>query len=169
VPPIFQKWLSTLCTTCGRVSYPSWTLGASVGGHDYKCSLQVLLPPTVVPVIQAGRWRGVSRGSRLQMAFKSSYYLQPCQLPKLDTGGALVGGHDYKWPSSPPSTSSRHKLDAGGVLVGGHDYKWPSSLLTICSRAGSPSWTLGGVSSCSLIDLHRLHYHSSLFDKQVIW
>ena len=31
--------------------------------------LQVLLPLAAVPITQAGRWRGVSWGSRLQMAF----------------------------------------------------------------------------------------------------
>ena len=79
--------------------------------------LQVLLPPTAVPVTQGGRLRGIGWGSRLQMAFKSSYHLQPCRLPKLHAGGASVGGHDYKWPSSPPIT---------------------------CSHAGYPSWTMEG-------------------------
>jgi len=51
------------------------------------------------------------------MAFKSWYHLQSCQLPKLDTGGASVGSHDFKRPLS---------------------------LLIIRSHAGYPSWTLEG-------------------------
>jgi len=49
------------------------------------------------------------------MAFNFSYHLQPYRLPKLDARGASLGGHNYKWPSSPPKT---------------------------CSRAGYPNWTL---------------------------
>ena len=40
------------------------------------------------------------------MAFKSSYHLQSCRLPKLDAQGASVGAHNYKWRSSPPTTYS---------------------------------------------------------------
>jgi len=80
--------LLSLLFICSRAGYPSWTLEEhQFGGHDHN------------------------------MAFKSSYHLQPCWLPKLDTGGASVAGHDYKWPSS---------------------------LLTICSCAGYLIWTLEG-------------------------
>jgi len=68
--------------------------------------LQVHLSLAVVPVTQAGRWKGINWVLRLQMAFKSSHRFQPCWLPKLDAEGASIGVHDYKWPSSPPTTYS---------------------------------------------------------------
>jgi len=77
------------------------------------------------------------------MAFKSSYHLQSCRLPKLGARGASVGGHNYKWPSSLPTTYSHAgyaSWGARGVSVGGHDSKWPSSLPTTCSCAGYPGW-----------------------------
>jgi len=164
------KWPSSPCTTCSRAGYLSWMLGALVGGHDYRWPSS---PFTAVSAAQTGRWRAVSWGSRLQMALKCSYHLQPCQLrnldngggsvgvraskssyhlqlfklPKFDTRGPSVGGHDYKMASK----SFCHlqpcrlpKLDTGGASVGGHDYKWPSSPPTIYSHAGYPSWTPEG-------------------------
>ena len=119
------KWPLSPPNTCSRVGYPwgmlggvSWGSrlqmafkssyhlqscglpkldagGASVEGHDYKWPLS-LLPPAAVLVTQVGCWSGVSWGSRLQMAFKSSYHLLPCRLPKLGGGGAAVGSHNSK-------------------------------------------------------------------------
>jgi len=80
--------------------------------------LQVFLPLATMSITQVGRWSDVSCGSPLQMAFKFSYHLKLCRLPKLDTRMASVAGHDYKRPSS---------------------------LLTICSHASYPSWTLEGL------------------------
>jgi len=79
--------------------------------------LQVFLAPATMWATQVGRWRGVRWGSKLEMAFKSFYQLQPCRLSK---------------------------LGAKGTSIGGHDYKWPSSLLTTSSCAGYPSWALEG-------------------------
>jgi len=88
-------------------------------GAMTRNGLQILLLIAPMRVSQAGCWGCVSWGSRLQMAFKYSYYLKPFRLPK---------------------------LDARGPSIGGHGYKWPSSLLTTCSRASYLSWTLGGIS-----------------------
>jgi len=74
------------------------------------------------------------------MTFKSSYHLQPCQLPKLDAEGPSVGGYDSKMAFK----SSYHlqpcwlpKLDAGGASVGGHDSNmaFKSSLQQIVTLA----------------------------------
>jgi len=136
--------------------------------------LQPLLPPVAVPITQVGHWRGVSCGSRLQMVFKSSYHLQPCRLPKLGAGAALVGvtatngfqvflsptavlvtqdgcwrGVSWKSRLQIAFRSSYRlqpcrlpKLGPGGTLIGGYDYKWPSGLLITCIRARYPSWAL---------------------------
>uniref|UniRef100_A0A7C9DAR0 Uncharacterized protein n=1 Tax=Opuntia streptacantha TaxID=393608 RepID=A0A7C9DAR0_OPUST len=96
--------------------------------------LQLLLPLAVVPATQAGRCRTVSCGSPLQMAFKPSYHLQPCRLPRPDAIEPSVGGHDYKCPSIPPTTCSRAGCPSGypnqmteECQLGGHEYKWPSN------------------------------------------
>ena len=109
------KWLSSFFTTYSRVDYPSWTMEGRQLGFMTTNDLQVFLPLAAVPVTQAGHWRGISWESWLQMAFRSSYHLQPCRLLK---------------------------LDAGATSVVGHHYKWPSSFLTIWNCAGYPSWTL---------------------------
>jgi len=88
------KWPSSPPTTYSRAGYPSYTLEGHQLGVTTINGLQVLLSPAAMPVIQAGRWRGVSLGSRLQMTFKSSYHLQPYRLPKLDVGGTSVGDHN---------------------------------------------------------------------------
>ena len=108
--------------------------------------LQVLQPLATVSATQAGRWKSVSWGSLLQMAFKSSNHLQLCRLPKLDAGGASVGVHYYKWPSCTPSTCSRadypswtlEERQLGFTTTNG----LPSSPPTTCSRANYPSWML---------------------------
>ena len=100
-----------------------------------------------MPVTQAGRWRGVSWGLRLQIAFRPSYHLQLCRLSKLDAGGVLVGGHDSKWHSSLLTIYSHADYPSWtleGCQLGVTTSKWPSSLPTSYSRAGYPSWMLEG-------------------------
>jgi len=48
-------------------------------------------PLAVVPITQAGRWRSVSWGSSLQMAFNTFNHLQPYRLPKLDDRERQLG------------------------------------------------------------------------------
>jgi len=108
--------------------------------------LSAFISPIVVPVTQAGCWRGVSWELRLQMALKSSHYLQACQSSKLRWRGFSWGSQlQIAFKSSyqlQPSQLPKHRI--GGALVGGHDYKWPSSLFITCNCAGYPSLVLEG-------------------------
>jgi len=54
------EWPSSLPTTCSHAGYPSWTLKECQLGVTTTNVLQVFLPPTVMPVTQAGRCRGIS-------------------------------------------------------------------------------------------------------------
>ena len=130
------EWPLSLLTSSSHAGYPSWELKRRQLGVTNTNGLQVFLPPVTMPVVQAGCWRGVSWGSRIQMAFKSSYHQQPYWLPKLGTGGALIGGHDYKWPSSLLTTYSHAghpSWTPEGASVGGHDsnmvFKWSFEML----------------------------------------
>ena len=95
------------------------------------------------------------------MAFKSSYHLRLCRLPKVDAERPTARGHNSKLHSEGASfgaheskvafKSSCHlrpcwltKLDDEGALAGHSTKMWPSSLLTIRSHAGYPCWTLKG-------------------------
>jgi len=137
------KWPSTPPTTRSRAGYSSWTLEESQLGFMTTNGLRHIQPLATVPLMQAGRQRSVSWGSRLQMAFQSSNHLQPCWLPKLDARGASIEGHVHKWPSSPPVTCNGPVTQVGRWRSAnwGHNYIWPPSPPTTYSRAGYPSWT----------------------------
>ena len=85
------KWPSSPPTSCSCAGYRSRTLEGRPLRVMTTNGLQSLLPSAAVPVTQARRWWGVSWGSRLQMAFKSSYHLQSCRLAKLDVEGRKLG------------------------------------------------------------------------------
>jgi len=78
---------------------------------NYYLPLERLLGCVGLP----SKLKGPSVSHICKVTLKSSYHLQSCRLPKLDTGGTSIGDHDNKWPSSPSTT---------------------------CSRVGHPSWTL---------------------------
>jgi len=94
------KWPSVPPTTCSRAGYPSWTLEEHQLGVTTRNGLQT--PPTTCNHTDYLSWTLAVRqlGSRLQMAFRSSNHLQPCQLSKPDAGGVSIWVHDYKWPSN---------------------------------------------------------------------
>ena len=119
--------------------------GVLIGGTTSN-GLQVLLPLTTVPITQARHWRGISSGSRLQMAFKSSYHLQPCRFLKLDAGGCQLAITTTNGIQVllPPAAMPVIQAGCWGVSVRSHNYKWPSSPPTTCSGADHPSWMLEG-------------------------
>jgi len=122
--------------TCSSAGYPRWTLIGHQLGVTTTNGLQVFLSLATVLVTQAGRWRTVSWGSRLQVAFKSSYHWQLCPLPKLNTRAASVG--------VTTTNGLQVEVDTRAASTGGHDYKWPLSSPTTCNLTGHPSWTVEG-------------------------